>query len=57
MVLKIISLSLSLIATVLSIIFGLQSWTNRKLEELKEEIMCDVKQEIDKKTKKEEDDE
>lgn len=57
MVLKIILLSLSLIATVLSIIFGLQSWTNRKLEELKEEIMCDVKQEIDKKTKKEEDDE
>lgn len=57
MVLKIISLSLSLIATVLSIIFGLQSWTNRKLEELKEEIMCDVRQEIDKKTKKEEDDE
>lgn len=52
MVLKIISLLLSLIALVLSITFGLQSWTNRKLEELKEEIMCDIRQEIDKKIKK-----
>lgn len=51
-VLKLISLSLSLIALVLSITFGLQSWTNIKLKDLKEEIMCDVKQEIDKKIKK-----
>lgn len=52
MTLKIISLVLSLIALILSCIFSLQSWTNRKLKDLKEEIMLDVEQEINKKIKK-----
>lgn len=52
MTLKIISLVLSLTALVLSIILNLRSWTNRKLEELKEEIMLNVEQEINKKIKK-----